>query len=173
MTVNSSSAPSGSGDVRSELKGDANDLAENAKGRAEREAQSRKEQASGVAKSTSSALRSAPQELENDEQAPTWLSSGFRQAADKLSDMADTLQGKSVGDITQQTNRFARENPGTFLAGSAAAGFGLARILRAGAEHKGQTESPAADVGSTGGSSYRESATSPVSTTTSRSGGVL
>jgi hypothetical protein len=107
-------------------------------------------------------LRSAADELEGDDQAPAWLSSGFRQAADKLAEMADTLEGKSVRDIGRQTTQFARQNPTTFLAGSAAAGFALARFLRAGADYQGDgdaNESEAAGTDSQGNASTARPAT--------------
>jgi len=137
--------------VGAELKGDAQNLKNSAMKRAESEAETRKDEASRAAKSTSSALRSAADDLANDDQAPEWLASGFRQAATKLADMADALQGKSVSEIGQQASRFARQSPGTFLAGSAAVGFALARVLRAGAEHESHATSGG---GSTASTSY-------------------
>ncbi|UVI39939.1 hypothetical protein [Qipengyuania spongiae] len=135
-SFSSDANPNEASDIKSELKSDAHDLKDSAKRRAEDEAETRKDQATGAARSTSSALRTAADDLEGDDQAPEWLTAGFRQAADGLAEMADAVEGKSAREIGHRTSRFARENPAAFLAGSAALGFTLARFLRAGAEHE-------------------------------------
>jgi FKBP-type peptidyl-prolyl cis-trans isomerase len=135
-SFSSDANPNEASDIKSELRKDAHDLKDSAKHRAEDEAETRKDQATGAARSTSSAFRTVADDLEGDNQAPDWLTAGFRQAADGLAEMADAVEGKSAREIGNRTSRFARENPAAFLAGSAALGFTLARFLRAGAEHE-------------------------------------
>lgn len=122
--------------VREEFGRDAERLKETAADRARQEAEKGKGQAARTAQSASSALRSAAGELENDDSAPAWLASAVRQTADKLGQLAGQVDNRSVDDIQQQVVRFARSNPATFLAASAAAGFAAARVLRAGADHR-------------------------------------
>src|SRR3546814_18811215 len=49
-----------------------------------------------------------------------------------LQNLADKLDNKSAGELTEEIRRFGRQQPAMFLAASAAAGFAAARLLRAG-----------------------------------------
>ena len=51
--------------------------------------------------------------------------------AQSMVDLADNLRGKSVDELVGEVNRLARNNPGLFIAGSVALGFGLTRFARA------------------------------------------
>lgn len=73
--------------------------------------------------------RAAACELEDqDEQR---LSNYVLNAADRLFKFADQLRGKSAEQLFHDADRLARDNPGLFLAGSIAVGFGLTRFARA------------------------------------------
>jgi hypothetical protein len=122
--------------MEGELASDANRLKDTAKDRARQEAEVRKSEAARAAKSASSALDKAAGELEADENAPSWLKSAFRQAAGSIDRLAQSAEGRSVDDMGREATRFARENPGAFLAASAAAGFAAARFVRAGADYQ-------------------------------------
>jgi len=50
--------------------------------------------------------------------------------AQSMVDLADNLRGKSVDELVGEVNRLARNNPGLFIAGSVALGFGLTRFAR-------------------------------------------
>ena len=143
------SGGSSTSSMREELSDDANRLSQTAKDRANQEIESRKGQAAGVARSTSSALDKAAGELEKDQQVPGWLSSAFRQAASSIERMAGEVEGRSPDQIGREVNRFARQHPGSFLAASAAAGFAAARFLRAGAEYESHHSSMGGSTGST------------------------
>lgn len=119
--------------VGDELLGDVKSLKDMAKQKAGEAVDSRKGDVSALARSTSTAIESAADQMNED--APAWLSTGFKQVAHKVSDLADALDNKSSGEIGHLASEFARNNPGTFLAASAATGFALARLLRAGAAH--------------------------------------
>lgn len=139
MTTETGTASTGTHDnsaVRDELKHDAEHLRDTAAGRAKQEAESRKGQAAQVVGSASSAFNSAAEQLQQNPDAPDWMASAIQQAARKMDTMASQIDGRSVDDLSRQVINFARDNPGTFLAASAAAGFAAARVLRAGADKK-------------------------------------
>jgi hypothetical protein len=135
--------------VREELSQDASHLADTATERARQEAETRKQQTTQTARSASSALDRAAEELEQDENAPSWLSSAFRQTASGIERLARSLEGRSPDQLAGDVTRFARQNPGAFLAASAAAGFAAARFLKAGAEHKSHQSDAKGGSGST------------------------
>lgn len=124
------------GGLREELGQDTAHLRDTLKQRARTEADTRKEAAVGLAGPASKALGAAADDLRANPEAPDWMASGLQQVARQIDRIAGDLNGRSVDDLTRDAARFARENPGTFLAASAAVGFAAARLLRAGAEHK-------------------------------------
>ncbi len=121
--------------VTEDLKGDARDLKDTAVKQGEAKVAQGKDQASRTARSASSAMQTAADELQNDDQAPAWLASAFSSVAREVDGLASRLQDKSPREIGNEARRFARHNPSAFLAASAAAGFAAARFLRAGAEY--------------------------------------
>jgi hypothetical protein len=56
-----------------------------------------------------------------------------RQAARSASQFAGRIENRGFDGVIEDVQRFARRKPGTFLLGAALAGFGAARLLRAGA----------------------------------------
>jgi hypothetical protein len=151
----------GSG-VGEELKGDAGRLKETLQDRAMEEAENRKGQAASALGSASSALNNAADELQNNADAPDWLAAAVKQAASKIDAMAGQIQGRDISEIGDSVADFARQNPGAFLAASAAAGFAAARVLRAGADrsHDAQTGGTGSTYGGSGfnqgGNGWRE-----------------
>jgi len=129
------SGSAGQGDVAQDLKGDAQDLKNTAVKQGEAQATKEKDRVGRTAHSASSAMKTAADELQKDDQAPDWLASAFSNVAREVDDLASRLQNKSPRELAGETRRFARDNPSAFLAASAAAGFAAARFLRAGAEY--------------------------------------
>lgn len=127
--------------VRDELKHDAQRLKDTAGQRAKQEVETRKGEAVRVAGSASSALQNAAGELENDPDAPQWLSTAMQKAASQIERLAGEIENRSVDDLGREVSRFAREHPAAFLAASAATGFAAARMLRAGADKKHHDQS--------------------------------
>lgn len=136
MTRPGGASTSTTQDVGDELSHDAGRLRDTAKERALQEADTRKEQATQAAKSTSSALDKAAQELKQDQNAPDWLASAFETTASKIKTLASDIEDRSPEQLGRDASRFARQNPTTFLAASAAVGFAAARFLRAGSEYQ-------------------------------------
>lgn len=63
------------------------------------------------------------------------LSQYLAQAAECLGSFAEQMRHQSAEDLLHKGSRLARDNPGLFLAGSVAIGFGLSRFLGASARH--------------------------------------
>jgi hypothetical protein len=122
----------GAGGVGDELRSDVQQVGTTAANRLQSEVDARKSTAANQAKSVSSAIQRAAGEL--DDSAPTWLKSAFEQGAERIQRFADTIDQKDSRQLLGDVQNFARNNPGTFLAACAAAGFAAARIFKAGAE---------------------------------------
>jgi hypothetical protein len=122
--------------VAEELKHDAGRLTEDVAERAKSEAESRKSQAANLGQSASSALDTAARDLRENPDVPDWMASALQQAARSIESLADRIEGRSIEQIGQDVVEFARRNPGTFLAASAALGFAASRVLRAGVDKK-------------------------------------
>ena len=125
-----SGSPTG-GELREELRGDAQTVTDTAKSRIHSEVDARKGTAATQAKNLSSALEGAAGQLD---QSPAWLRSAFEQAAQTIQRFADTIEQKDSRQLTRDIQQLARDNPGTFLAGCAVAGFAAARVLKAGVD---------------------------------------
>ena len=80
-------------------------------------------------------MGAAVDHLRQNPDSPEWMAQGLQKVAQQIDRLGGGLEGSSIDDLTNQISRFARENPGTFLAVSAAAGFTAARLLRVGADH--------------------------------------
>lgn len=126
----------GGAGLKSELKGDALRLKETATQQGELHAEQAQQKIASTAKSASSAIQTAAEELKNKGDAPEWLASSLTSVARQVETLADSLQDKSPRDIVEQTTQFARQSPTAFLAASAAIGFAAARFLKAGREYQ-------------------------------------
>ena len=161
----SSSNASGS-DTKEELKADAGRLKDTAKDRVRDEADKRKSQATRTARSASDALEKAASELERDDDAPSWLSSAFRETAKGIDSFAGKVEGRSPDQMGREVSQFARQHPGSFLAASALVGFAAARFLRAGADYQSHhSGGSSSDFGSQG---FQSGQTGTFATTGSR-----
>lgn len=143
----SASSPSQSSDVKQELAGDARDIGKAARDRLDSKASEGKEQATQAARTTSSALGKAAEQLRDDREAPDWLASAFEKSASEIERFAGSIEGKDMQAIRRDIAGFARRSPLTFLAASAVAGFAAARVLRAGSDYH---EHEAADTQNAG-----------------------
>jgi len=73
------------------------------------------------------------------------LSHYLADMADSMTGLASKLRNMSAEQMLHDGSRLARENPGLFLAGSVAVGFGLSRFLKAGSSPvAAEVEDPAA-----------------------------
>ncbi len=134
--------------ISDELKQDASQLKDTATSQAEHRAKQASQKAASAAHSTSSALRDAGDKLEHDDAAPSWLGSAFKQAAESIAELADTVEGKEPREIMRDVSKFGRNNPTAFLAGAALAGFSAARVMKAGTQ---QSDASLSDIDSANG----------------------
>jgi ElaB/YqjD/DUF883 family membrane-anchored ribosome-binding protein len=119
-----------SGDLRNELRDDAQKLTSSATERLHSEAEQRKGPAVEQARSVASALDRAAQDLGGGK-SPAWLKSLFEQGAAQIQQLADAVEQKDSRELVEDIRQIARNNPTTFLATCAAAGFAASRIFRA------------------------------------------
>ena len=123
------------GGVPGELRSDAEQLSTSASNRIHREIDDRKGTVAEQARSVSAAIQRTASELNDG--APEWLKSAFRQGAQQVQRLADSLDQKDSGQIMSDIQTLARNNPASFLLGCAALGFAAARIFKAGAPAPG------------------------------------
>lgn len=146
----SSSNASGSS-PQDELKADADRLKTTASDRASEEAQKQKSQAAQTARSASQALEKAASDLDDNDDAPSWLSSAFRETAKSVDRFAGSVDNRSPKQLGRDVSSYARSHSGSFLAASAAAGFVAARFLRAGADYRKHHDEESVDYDSANG----------------------
>lgn len=143
------SPPQNEPGLQNELRSDAQELGSSAKNRIHGELDARKGSAANQARSVSSAIERAGSEL--DEGSPEWLRSAFQQGARQIQRFADTLEQKNSREMVNDVRTFARDNPTTFLAACAAAGFAASRLFKAGGSEtpmgsSSQNQGPPANV---------------------------
>lgn len=132
--MGSTSPSSQSGGIKQELAGDARTIGKAAQDKLGTKANEGKEQATQAARSTSSALNKAAEQMRQDESTPAWLTSTLETASREIDRLAGSLEGKDTKAIGQDITAFARRSPIAFLAAAAVAGFAAARVLRAGSD---------------------------------------
>ncbi|MBU2014430.1 MAG: hypothetical protein KJ595_19815, partial [Gammaproteobacteria bacterium] len=120
----SASAPSAE-----ELKAKAREAGEQIKTQGKAQLDSYRGTAADELEKVAQSAKAAAAELENQDR--TGLSHYVSDMAQSMVDLADNLRGKSVDELVGEVNRLARNNPGLFIAGSVALGFGLTRFARA------------------------------------------
>lgn len=89
----------------------------------------RKDSASGMLNQLAGTLRDASTHLKDDMQGPVGQSATV--AADQVGRLANYLQERDINEITNDTERFARQQPALFLGGAFFLGVLAARFLRA------------------------------------------
>jgi hypothetical protein len=118
------------------------------------------ERVGGVAR----ALRVASDDLHDQGQS---LVAGYsRQVAEGLESMAQSLSRRSLGDLVEGVEDFARERPVAFMGGAMVAGFALARFMKSSAGRR--SERGAAATSPAGGA--MPSTSRPVTPGTTRPG---
>ena len=133
QTASQTSSQSGSGGTDSptgEIKSDAKQLGTKAADRIHSEVDARKDTAVTQVQSVSSAIEKTAGELGDD--SPQWLKSALQTGAQQIQRFADSIEQKDSRQLMSDAQTFARDNPGTFLAACAAAGFAAARVFKAG-----------------------------------------
>lgn len=101
--------------------------AESVKGRARTVVEEQKEQGAERIDAFGRAVHGAAEELGKEiPEAARYVHS----AADRLQGLSSGLRERSVGELTERLQRFARNQPAAAFAGSVLAGFALSRFLK-------------------------------------------
>lgn len=119
--------------LREEFREDAGRVTSATADRLQSEADSRKGQVAEQARATSSALGNAAEGLGSD--TPSWIKSALEQGAKSIEQAAQAIEGKDSRQLVGAVQDFARQRPGSFLAGCALLGFAASRVLKAGETH--------------------------------------
>jgi hypothetical protein len=118
-------------DAKEQMRRGAEQVSEEAKGRAE----GMKTQATDQAQRTASALGAAAEEFESRGQET--LARMLADLSRNLSELADRVEHKSLDELVREGGRLAERNPLLFVAGSIAAGAMLSRFFKAHAPSAG------------------------------------
>jgi len=152
------------GGLRNELRGDAGRVAGAAAERLQSEANDRKGQVAEQAHAVSSALGSAADGLGSD--TPSWVKSALEQGAKSIEQLAQAIEGKDSRQLVGDVQQFARQRPGSFLAGCALLGFAASRVFKAGGSQTSQAPSTPATPVSRESQSYPSHASEGSATAT-------
>jgi len=111
----------------------AGDVLETGKARAEEELTHGKSTVARHVRDVAHAAGTAAKDLREHDQ--TMMASWAEAAADGMSDAANHLEGRDIGEIFGEVENYARRQPAVFLAGIALAGFAVARFAKAAREN--------------------------------------
>lgn len=126
-------------DVADTATESATSLADQAAGTAEEAAASRKEAAVGVLSDVSDVLHDAGDSLRGHDRDA--FAHYADQAADQIQQFKSSIRDRSVGEILDEAERFARREPGLFVGGAFLLGIFGARFLKADRDEVGPDQS--------------------------------
>lgn len=131
-----SASGSTTGHMTDDAKAKAKQAADEVKTQGMSQLEGYRETAADELEKVAQSAKAAAQELEGQDRLG--LSSYVSTMAQSMVKLSDDLRGKSVDELFQDVNRLARDNPGLFIAGSVALGFGLTRFARASSKRAAQ-----------------------------------
>ncbi|TBN34358.1 hypothetical protein [Pseudomonas sp. BGI-2] len=112
------------------LKEDVTEALEGARQQADAQFGQYRDTAADQIEALAKGAKSVVSELESKD--TLGMSDYLADMADSMSGLAGNLRGKSAEQLLHDGAELARSNPGLFIAGSIALGFGLSRFLKAG-----------------------------------------
>lgn len=118
------------GQVGSELKEQALQLIDETKGQLQSRADVQTEKLASGLRSLGNKAGAVAKGWPNEESS---VRQYVWQAAEKLDQAADEIELRGIDGLVDEVSAFARRNPTAFIVGAALAGFGVGRVLRAGA----------------------------------------
>lgn len=122
-------AQSGDGSPDERLKGAGADAVQAAKEQAQSGLDQGRASASAMASDSAQAMRSAADDL--DSRGQPGLAQAAGRASSELERLANTLQHRTVEELTRDARELARNNPALFVAGSIGLGVALSRFFKA------------------------------------------
>ena len=122
-------AKSAASDLAQTAKTEAKDLAQQAKSQATQKADQAKGQAAGALSDVAAALHDTSDSLRDQDRDA--FARYADQAATQLDQFTSAVRDRSVGELLDEAERFARRDPGLFLGGAFLLGIFGARFLKA------------------------------------------
>ena len=136
-------------DLKDDLKDKASNLKDQAQSEVEDRVQQGKSKAAGVLGDVSDALHETGDSLrENDRDA---FADYADTAADQLDQFVNGVRDRSVGELFDEAERFARQDPGLFVGGAFLLGIFGARFFKASASGDGGSADRSSGSGMTRG----------------------
>jgi len=120
--------------VKDQAQEKVGQVAEQAKQQATSRVESQKERAVDSLGSVAQAIRQTGQELRQQDQVA--IGQYADKAAEQVERLASYLRRHDVGELIEETERFARRRPGLFLGGGFALGLVAARFLKSSGERQ-------------------------------------
>lgn len=121
-------------DMASTARQYAGDMASRAKEKGRSMFEEQKDSALGQVGSVAHAIRNTANNLQGEGQDQT--ARYVQMIADQLESLGGRLREKDLDTLVRDAESYARRSPGTFLVGSAVAGFLLARFLKSSSERQ-------------------------------------
>jgi hypothetical protein len=118
-----------------DLKSRARDAGEDVRAKSEAGFDRQTDKAADKVEGIADSVRAAADQLEDGDSAQ--MSEYLTRAASTIDKLADSMRNKSADELMRDVRQLAVKNPGLFLAGSVAVGFGLTRFARASARGHG------------------------------------
>lgn len=123
--------------LKTEARDTARSFTESARAGVEAQAERQRQAAAGELGGIARALRKTADEVQG-QSSYLPLDRFARQAADKLDDLSNSLQGSDFRSAVRRLESYTRDQPGVVLGGAIIAGFLLARFMRASGEQQHQ-----------------------------------
>jgi hypothetical protein len=133
--------------VKRQVKQDAKEAVHEAQRAAKVKTERGMEKAAHQLDSIAEAIDAAALKL--DEENKQGLADYAFRASEGIAQLAEKLQSRSIDDLAEEAKRLARNNPGLFLLGSVALGFGLSRFMKASEERADEEWHSRQDTAST------------------------
>jgi hypothetical protein len=127
-----SSPPTSARDLSQTAKQTANQVKDRAVERADQAFSQQKHAWAGQVEGLAQSLHRAAGSMEQDQQAAP-LARYAHNAADSLSRLSSNLRDRDLRDLVDDVQQMARRQPGLFIGGALALGFGLVRFLKSSA----------------------------------------
>lgn len=129
QTPSKTTSPSSAREAAEAAKHKASEVAGQAKDEAKDQLAQKKQQATGSLDDVADAMHAAGDRLEQDDRDA--FASYAHNAANQVEHLVQSVRNRSVGEILDEAERFARREPGLFIGGAFLLGIVGARFLKA------------------------------------------
>lgn len=130
--------------TQEKIRGDAHDAKLEVGAKAREKAETGQHRLADGADAVSDAIDAAASNLDDHDREG--LARYARELSSNLANAAGQLEDRSVDELANDAKRLARKNPGLFMLGSIAVGFGLSRFFKASAERDHQDDDNASQT---------------------------